>query len=139
MVAGFPSVWRHLSVLIILALSTATAQFAQAETYVAGQVGATLPQSLSDVDFTGIASGLTSSDLKLKESIMYGAKVGHYFDSAKWLGVELEAFNSTPHVKQQDVTLVPGSWLSPCYFPRSHVEDDDGGVEPGRTVSSRPV
>jgi opacity protein-like surface antigen len=109
MVAGFPSVRRYLSVLVILILSATTAQVARAETYVAGQVGATLPQNLSDIDFTGMAAGLTSSDLKLKESLMYGAKVGHYFESAKWLGIELEAFNSTPHVKQQDVTIsAPG-------------------------------
>ena len=93
------------SVLLVFIVSAATAQFARAETYVAGQVGATVPQNLSDIDFTGVASGLTSSDLKLKESLMYGAKVGHYFESAKWLGIELEAFNWTPHVKQQDVTI----------------------------------
>ena len=36
---------------------------------------------------------------------MYGAKLGHYFDSIKWLGVETEVFNTTPNVKQQTITV----------------------------------
>lgn len=41
----------------------------------------------------------------MKNSVMYGAKLGYYFDSLKWLGVETEAFNATPHVKQQNYTI----------------------------------
>jgi opacity protein-like surface antigen len=47
--------------------------------------------------------------------VQYGAKAGYYFDSLKtmqppaWqhfrLGVETEVFNSTPHIKQQDITI----------------------------------
>ncbi len=33
---------------------------------------------------------------------MYGGKLGYYLDSMKWLGVETEVFNATPHLKQQD-------------------------------------
>jgi opacity protein-like surface antigen len=36
---------------------------------------------------------------------MYGAKLGYYFDSLKWLAVETEVFNATPHIKQQDLTI----------------------------------
>jgi opacity protein-like surface antigen len=36
---------------------------------------------------------------------MYGAKLGYYFDSLKWLGVETEVFNATPHLKQQNLTI----------------------------------
>ncbi len=77
---------RSVRLAVILALFTMIGATAFAETYVAGQAGVTLPQSLSDIDFTGVASGLTSSDLKLKDSVMYGAKVGHYFESTKWFG-----------------------------------------------------
>lgn len=82
---------------------------ARAEMYVAGQAGVTLPQSLSNVDVsdpsTGLPAGSTSSNLDLKASVMYGAKLGYYFDSVKWLGVETEVFNTTPHMKQQTQTL----------------------------------
>ncbi len=40
---------------------------------------------------------------------MYGAKLGYFFDSVKWLGVETEVFRTTPHIEQQTVTTrVPG-------------------------------
>jgi|CXWL01.1.fsa_nt_gi opacity protein-like surface antigen len=76
----------------------------QAEMYVAGQAGISIPNSFSNVEGVGSAAGLTLSDLSLQKSVMYGAKLGYYFDSMKWLGVETEVFNSTPHLKQQDVS-----------------------------------
>lgn len=85
-----------------------TAVPGQAETYVAGQVGVTLPQDASNVELSNSAApGVTFSlsDLELQTSVMYGAKLGHYFNSMKWLGVETEVFNTTPHVKQQSVTV----------------------------------
>jgi hypothetical protein len=81
----------------------------QAEMYVAGQIGAHLPNDASNVKFS--ASGFTAgaSDLALQNSLMYGAKLGYYFDSLKLgnfnLGIETEVFNSTPHVKQQQLTI----------------------------------
>lgn len=82
----------------------------QAEMYVAGQVGVSLPNSFSNVNGVGNNTGLTASDLSLQDSIMYGAKLGYYFDSMKWLGVETEVFNSTPHLNQQNVTVNPGAF-----------------------------
>lgn len=80
----------------------------QAEMYVAGQVGANMPRDLSNVELSGFGTTLGLSDLSLQNSLMYGAKAGYYFDSLKWqnfnLGVETEVFNSTPHIKQQEVT-----------------------------------
>lgn len=73
--------------------------------YVAGQVGVTLPKNLSNVEWS--AGGFTAkgNDLSLHNSLLYGAKLGYYFDSLKWLGVETEVFNSTPNVKQQKLTI----------------------------------
>ena len=48
---------------------------------------------------------LGGNDLSLHNSLMYGAKLGYYFDSLNWLGVETEVFNATPHVKQQNLTI----------------------------------
>jgi opacity protein-like surface antigen len=39
---------------------------------------------------------------------MYGAKLGYYFNSLKWLGVETEVFNTNPNSKQQTVTVSGG-------------------------------
>lgn len=79
---------------------------AHAEMYVAGQVGVNIPYSLSNVEWSAGGSTVSGNDLSLQNSLMYGAKAGYYFDSLKWqkfnLGVETEAFNATPHVKQQD-------------------------------------
>lgn len=78
--------------------------------YVAGQVGLTVPQDAGDIDLSSSSvPGITvrTSDLELKNSVMYGAKLGYYFDALKWLGVETEVFNTTPHVKQQPITI-PG-------------------------------
>jgi len=72
--------------------------------YVAGQAGVSIPNNFSNVEGVGSFTGLTLSDLSLHNSVVYGAKLGYYFDSMKWLGVETEVFNSTPHVKQQTAT-----------------------------------
>jgi opacity protein-like surface antigen len=91
----------------------------QAEMYVAGQVGVSIPNSFSNVTGVGSNTGLTATDLSLQNSVMYGAKLGYYFDSRKWLGVETEVFNSTPHLKQQNVTVNPGVFTG--NIPGQHV------------------
>jgi opacity protein-like surface antigen len=81
----------------------------QAEMYVAGQMGVSIPNRFSNIQGVDSSAGLTVSDLSLQNSFVYGAKLGYYFDSMKWLGVETEVFNSTPHFKQQDAAIsVPG-------------------------------
>lgn len=94
------------SLLVGLCCVTLSGRSAQAEMYVAGQIGYTSPGDLSSVQGAGPVSGLSFSDLKLHNSIVYGAKVGYYLPSVNWLGVETEMFNTTPHVKQQPVTAL---------------------------------
>jgi opacity protein-like surface antigen len=77
---------------------------AQGEMYVAGQVGATIPNKVTNLEGTGPATGISLSDLGLQNSFMYGAKLGYYFESMKWLGVETEVFNTNPNLKQQNAT-----------------------------------
>ena len=79
---------------------------AYAETYVAGQFGVTLPQSLNNVELTQDGfGGLSSSDLSLKSSLMGGIKLGHFFSRARWLGIETELFYTTPHIKDQSAII----------------------------------
>jgi len=92
---------------------------AYGETYIAGQFGFAEPGlggGLSDVDTTTFfLPGTTHSDLKVSTSFMYGGKIGHYFDFARWarwVGLEAEVFHTTPHIDQQVHTFqnpsVPG-------------------------------
>lgn len=82
---------------------------AQAESYVAGQFGITVPSisgGLTNVDLTGsFPDGSTFSDNALKSSLMFGAKFGHFFTRVPWFGLETEAFMTNPHIKQQPLTL----------------------------------
>jgi opacity protein-like surface antigen len=90
----------------LLSLAPFFSTSANAEGYVAFQLGGNFPSSLSDVE--GTQNGTTvfnMSDLELKNSFLYGGKVGYYFSGLKWLGVETEAYSSTPDIKQQAVTV----------------------------------
>ena len=105
---------KSLVLCIAIALSVVSTLSAFAETYVSGMVGATLAPDtvrgrVNDPSFVGLPEGTSISNVPLNSSIMYGAKVGHYFNSMPWLGVELEAFVTTPHRPAQRLTLnAPG-------------------------------
>jgi opacity protein-like surface antigen len=103
---------RRLLVRSLLTLLVSIVLFAPrtyAETYVAGQFGVTLPsmtKGLTDNELTGVfPAGSTISDQSLTTSVLYGAKIGHYFRSLPWLGLEAEVYNTTPHIKEQTITF----------------------------------
>jgi len=98
------SVVSSFAILIGLLVSVFFVRPAQAEWYVAGQGGVSFSNSFNSVEGVGSLTGFTLSDLDLHKSAMYGAKLGYYLDSMSWLGIEMEAFSSTPHVKQQQAT-----------------------------------
>jgi opacity protein-like surface antigen len=91
------------------------------EMYVAGQAGWTFPQALSNVEGTGALSGFSLSDFALQSSLLYGAKIGYYFPTFNWLGVEAEVFNSTPNIKQQSGTAQGFGASVPYVLPGSHL------------------
>jgi opacity protein-like surface antigen len=117
-----------------------------AETYLAGQVGVTFPDSLSNVNFVSpLSRGL---DFDLKTSLVYGGKLGHYFDELQWLGVEAEIFRTNPVISQQGAE--PGASLSVTTLAMAVVARYQGqrwepyaGVGPGiffsRMKSASPV
>jgi len=100
---------RRLVIASCLALLTSIVLFAPqayAETYVAGQFGVTLPQSLSNGTVTQDGfGGLDVSDQPLKSSAMVGAKLGHYFTRARWIGIETGVSYTTPHIKEGSLTF----------------------------------
>ena len=95
------------SLLIALMIHAALVPSATyAESYVAGQFGVTFPQSLSNGKVTQDGfGGLSLSDQPLKSSAMVGAKLGHYFSKARWLGIETGLSYTTPHVKEGSLTF----------------------------------
>lgn len=96
---------------------------AKAEMYVAGQVGASFPFDLRNVEGTGTIQGVKFNDLDLANTITYGAKAGYFFDDPgwRWVGVELDVFTSNPHVKQQQVTAPGGEFLGSTLGNGAHV------------------
>jgi opacity protein-like surface antigen len=81
---------------------------AQAEYYVAGQVGVNFADRLKNIEGTGSLLNLQAPDFDLKNSVSYGAKLG-YFPGNGPTGVELDVFNSQPNIKNLDD--VPGIHL----------------------------
>ena len=110
------------SLLTIILQTILPSSTTYAESYVAGQFGATLPQDLSGGVTTqdGIG-GLDISDQPLKSSINLGIKLGHYFRKTRWMGVETGLSYTTPHIKQGSLTLTgPGGSLTSPMLPGAH-------------------
>ncbi len=97
--------------VIILLIAGGSEVFA--EWYVAGQLGANIPSKLSEVKGVGSLVGGTYSSQNLQTSLLYGAKLGYYLESLKWLGVETEVYNSTPNLQQGNVNSGSGGPLYP--------------------------
>ena len=120
--------WRAMiRVLLLGVVITSTYSIAQAEWYAGGYGGlstsgsitdATMPllgQRLAEQQFPQANQPLNisgrgtltqtfkTSDIALKNSAIFGGKVGYFFTEEKlsWLGVELEAFTTNPKIKPQ--------------------------------------
>jgi len=73
------------------------------EWYVGGFAGYTIGHSLSSPEGLGTLTGSTfgGTGIDLANSLVYGGKVGYFLpDRLNWLGMEVEAFNTTPHIRQ---------------------------------------
>jgi opacity protein-like surface antigen len=85
---------------------------AQAEWYVGAYGGFADPGAFSNATFSSptLGGGVNAArvlDLELDNSGVFGAKVGYFFDTRPWLGLETEVYTLTPDVKQQ--TIVGGT------------------------------
>jgi opacity protein-like surface antigen len=111
------------SLLTVLLPIVLFAPQAYAESYVAGQLGMTFPQALSSGEVTqhGIGGLTISSDQPLKNSLMLGAKFGHYFTKARWIGIETGLSFANPHVKEGSLELSgPGGSASGIFSGVHH-------------------
>ena len=92
---------RFFFCFLLLTVLSLTSIPAKAEWYVAGQAGHSFADSLRNVTATGPFSGIELQDFDMKNSLAYGGKVGVYpFHGS--LGLELDVFHSTPHIKNLD-------------------------------------
>ena len=92
--------------IALLAVLAGRASPSDAEMYVAGQLGYTIPNGLSNVKGTGPTAGQSTSDLDQLNSPLFGFKVGYFFAGLPWLGIEGDFYYTTPHVTQQLVERV---------------------------------
>lgn len=129
------------STLVIILLFGALPHPAAGEWYVAGYGGASFPFSFNSVQMnqlgetldTEFFSGgqsiprtgtysqtLSSSDLRLKQSPIFGGRVGYFFadQGFKWLGAEFEVFTTTPTIKNQTVSTTHHITFNP-FNPQS--------------------
>lgn len=91
-----------------LALACLCPAVAQAEYYVAGQVGVNFADRLTGIQGTGNFVTQTGPDLDLQNAVLYGGKLG-FFPSNGAMGIELDVFNSQPNIKNLD--NIPGIHL----------------------------
>lgn len=82
----------------------------EGELYVAGFGGFTLGHSFSNTEGRGTLATQDIGSFDLANSVVYGMKVGYFHPGRlHWLGLEMEGFNTTPHLEQQG--NLPGSHL----------------------------
>jgi len=101
---------RNWLSLLVLVASVGTAH---AEMYVAGQAGEAIPSPLSHVEYSMNNQNWTKTHFSQDNSVMYGGKVGYYFDRHPWLGVETEVYRYTPNFPSQVATNSGGSVMIP--------------------------
>src|SRR5690349_1601983 len=106
------------------------------EAYVAGFGGVTLGHNFSDIEGTGAGAGLNQADIGLKNSVVYGGKIGYFMPGRlNWLGFEVEGFNTTPHLEQQGSVL--GSHLRVTTVAVNLVARAQMACDDDRTDTSR--
>jgi opacity protein-like surface antigen len=90
--------------LLISVLSAVFAATAQAEWYVGGYGGISIPGSLSNVTVSDatLGGGVTNArlnDLELKSGLLGGVKGGYFFEKRPWLGIETDLYTQN-HILQ---------------------------------------
>lgn len=105
----------YRTILLFVGMSFVLVSHTFAETYIAGAIGATLPLPASvradeNINYPnppgpGQLFPDSSSTIGLKESVAFGLKLGHYFSSLPWLGLETDVFTTTPHVMAGTIAI----------------------------------
>jgi opacity protein-like surface antigen len=85
---------------------------AQAEWYVGGYGGISIPGGFSNTTISSstLGGGVTDArvqDLELKSGLLQGVRGGYFLETRPWLGLETDLYTQKPNVKQQ--TIVGGT------------------------------
>ena len=103
---------RTAGCVLWLAISSvvAVAELAQAEYYVAGQIGVNFADRLKNIEGTGslVTVPARFQNFDLQNAVVYGGKLGVYPGNGA-MGLELDVFNSQPNIK--GVGDIPGIHL----------------------------
>ncbi len=83
---------------------------AQAEWFVGGTVGATIPNGLTNTSGTGQQGG-TLNTFTQQTALSYGGKAGYFFESHKWLGLDMDVSTATPNINSKQASFTGGSGL----------------------------
>ena len=87
------------------------------EIYLGGMGGYVAPMDLSDISATtGSGPTLRLNDAAFKGAAMAGGKVGYYFSSVKWLGIEMEGMFTTLLFKDQGQDASSGNLVGADSF-----------------------
>lgn len=102
----------RLTLILLLCVSVASIDsMANAEFYVAGQLGPQLSNNFGEARATGGPTGVGFSDLDLKNSLVLRARAGYFFPQLPNLGLEVSASHAKPDIKAQPSVVsgpVPG-------------------------------
>jgi opacity protein-like surface antigen len=101
-----PRIMRFLLASGMLGCLFATT--AQAEWYVGGYGGISVPGGLSNTTVSDATLGggvidARINDLQLKSGLLEGVKGGYFFESRPWLGIETDLYTQKPDVQQQTI------------------------------------
>ena len=82
----------------------------EGETYIAGYGGTTFGGTTTGMEGRGSALGQPMDNPNLANSAVYGIKAGYFHPGRlNWLGLEIEGYNSNPHLKE--TATMPGTHL----------------------------
>ena len=89
-----------------------------------GGLGITFKSDFTDIGVADAAGNTaTISDMEGDDSLVYGLRVGHYFNSVPWFGVEVSASSTTPDIDNQSILVTgTGSGALPNTAARAEIE-----------------
>jgi len=93
-----------VAILVFIVTVVGPPQPTGAETYIGGQIGLAFPRDVTSETITNAGAGVTKgAGVDYRTSAVYGAKVGHYLNSLRFLGAEIDYTLANPHIRNKGV------------------------------------
>ena len=95
-----------LQTVVVVALGGLFCSPGDAGPFIQVEGGWARPFTMSHIGFEYASQGAaTNDDLTLHSAAAVGGKIGYHFETAPWLGVNVEGLYTTPHLKQQTTAI----------------------------------